>query len=621
VNRFLGVLVLVGHGLGAATFNRDIAPIVYKNCAPCHRPGESAPFSLLSYSDVKRHASQIADVTERRFMPPWLPDAGHGEFVEERRLSDAQIEAIQQWVKQGAPLGSPGDAPPAPKFAAEWALGKPDLVLRVTKPYRLPAGGPEIFWNFVIPVPITAPHWVKAVEIRPGAARALHHASIILDRSRAARRHETSPGSGFPGMDLQIEETTFDPDGTFLAWKPGNIPVAEPDGVAWRAIPGMDLVFNMHLRPSGKPEIVSPEIGLYFTNKPQTKFPMLVELERDASIDIPAGDRDYVIADDFRLPLNAKILAVYPHAHYLGKLLEGYATLPDGTRKTLIRIPEWDLSWQGVYHFKEPIVLPRGSVISMRFHYDNSAANVRNPNTPPKRARGGSGANDEMGNLWLQVLPTEEGDQRAVLEEALARQRLVHEPDNYSANFNLGDLLLSRGDAVGSAPYFDAAAKAQPRNALAATQLGVALASASRAPEALEQFKRALELDPKFTDARFDLASVEAEGGQWQEAANDFKQVLVERPGDAKAHQHLGEVLFLWGDQFTKAGDFEQAAARYREALRYRTADAELHMSLGVALARLHRPAEAGSEFQEALRIDPNFQPARQALAEVQGRQ
>jgi Flp pilus assembly protein TadD len=365
---------------------------------------------------------------------------------------------------------------------------------------------------------------------------------------------------------------------------------------------------------------VSPEIGLYFTDKPQSKFPMLVELERDASIDIPAGDRDYVIADDFRCPLDVKILAVYPHAHYLGKLLEGYATLPDGTRKTLIRIPDWDLSWQGVYHFKEPVVLPRGSVISMRFHYDNSAGNARNPNSPPKRVRGGSRANDEMGNLWLQVLPVEEGDQRAVLEEALARQRLVREPENYSANFNLGDLLLSRGDAAGSVPYFGAAAKARPADALAATQLGVAMASASRVPEAVEQFKRALELDPKFTDARFDLASMEAEGGLWEEAANDFKRVLAERPGDARARQHLGEVLFLWGDQFAKAGQFEQAAARYRAALVYRAADAELHMSLGVALARLHRLAEAGSEFQAALKINPNFQPARQALNEVQGR-
>ena len=597
------------------TFNHDVAPIIHKNCAPCHRPGESAPFSLLTYADVRGHASQIADVTRRRFMPPWLAEGGP-EFVEHRGLTDAEIETIQRWVQQGAAMG-PGVAPPAPRFAATWQLGKPDLILRAVKPFQLPAGGSEIFWNFVIPVPITGPHWVRAVEIRPGVPRVVHHASIIVDRSGSARRRETSPGSGFGGMDLQIEETAFDPDGTFLAWKPGSVPAAEPEGMAWLATPGMDLVFNVHLRPSGRPETVSPQIGLYFTDKPRTQFPMLVELERDASIDIPAGERDYVVADDFRCPIDVKILAVYPHAHYLGKLLEGYATLPDGTRKTLIRIPEWDLNWQGVFHLKEPVTLPRGSVISMRFHYDNSSANVRNPNNPPKRVKGGSRANDEMGNLWLQVLPVAEGDQRAVLQEALARQRLEREPTNFSANFNLGDLLLSRGEAAASAPYFEAASKAQPSNALALTQWGVALASSSRPAEALELFQRALALDPKFTDARFDLASVEAEGGRWAEAARDFKQVLAERPGEQRAYQHLGEVLFLWGDQFSKAGDFEQAAARYREALRYRTADAELHMSLGVALSRLQRTTEAVAEFQAALRVDPNFQPARQALARI----
>jgi mono/diheme cytochrome c family protein len=569
------------------TFYRDIASIVYHNCAPCHRPGESAPFSLLNYSDVKRHASQIADVTKRRFMPPWPPEARHGDFVEERRLTDAQIETIQKWVNSGSPAGSPADAPPLPKFSSEWQLGRPDLVLHVNKPYQLSAGGPEVFWNFIIPVPITNQRWVKAIEIRPGNARVIHHASVILDRSQSARRREKSPGSGFPGMDLMIEETTFDPDGAFLAWKPGSVPTVEPEGMAWRATAGMDLVFNVHLRPSGKPETVSPLIGIYFTDKPQTIFPMLVELQRDAEIDIPAGERDYVVKDDFRCPLDVKILAVYPHAHYLGKLMEGYATLPDGTRKWLIRIPDWDLNWQGVYHFKEPVTLPRGSVISMRFHYDNSADNIRNPNRPPKRVKGGSQANDEMGNLWLQVLPEGDGDQRAVLEEALMRQRLEHTPADFTANFNLGDLLLSRGDAPGAIAYFEAASKAEPDNALAATELGIALASASRLPEALEQFQRALQLDPKFTDARFDLASIEAESGQWEAAAHDFKQVLAERPGDAKASQHLGEVLFLWGDQFARANDFGKAASRYREALIYREGDPELQRSLAAVEAEI----------------------------------
>lgn len=353
-------------------------------------------------------------------------------------------------------------------------------------------------------------------------------------------------------MDLTVAETTFDPDSSFLAWKPGSVPKAEPDGMAWRADPGMDLVFNVHLRPSGKAESVSPSIGLYFTGAPRTKFAMLMELEHDGAIDIPPGQRDYEVSDDFRTPLDLMVLAVYPHAHYLGKLMEGYATLPDGTRKWLVRIPEWDLNWQGVFHCKEPVYLPRGTVISMRYHYDNSADNVRNPNKPPKRVRGGSQANDEMANLWLQVLPLEKGDQRAVLQDALMRRLLEKYPEDFTANFNLGDLLLSQGKAAAAIPYFERAWKAQPQSALAATELGTAMASDSRMPEAIKLFQRALELDPKFTDARYDLASAEAASGQWEPAASNFKQVLTERPDDAKARQHLGEVLFTWGDEFAR---------------------------------------------------------------------
>lgn len=619
---FLWLLVAAcAHGAddrpSAPTFNRDIAPVIYHNCAPCHRPGEAAPFSLLAYDDVKRHAAQIALVTARRYMPPWLAQPGYGDFVEERRLSDAQIQMIQDWVKQGAPLGAAADAPPPPKFPSEWKLGNPDLVLHVSQPYRLPADGPEVFWNFIIPVPVTSTRWVKAVEILPGAPRVIHHASIILDRSRSARRRESTSGAGFPGMDLTVAETTFDPDGTFLAWKPGSTPLVEPDGMAWRADPGMDLVFNVHLRPSGKPEAVSPSIGIYFTDKPQTKFPMLVELEHDGAIDIPPGERDYVLSDDFRTPLDLKVLAVYPHAHYLGKLLEGYATLPDGTRKWLIRIPEWDLNWQGVFHLKEPLSLPRGTVISMRFHYDNSAANVRNPNKPPGQVKGGSHAGDEMGNLWLQVLPVAEGDHRAELQDAVVRRLLEKYPEDFTANFNMGDLLLSQGNAAAAVPYFETASKADPRSALAASELGVALASASRLSEAQEKFKRALALDPKFTDARYDLASAEAASAQWEAAASDFRQVLAQRPDDSKARQHLGDALFAWGDQLADTGDYGQAASRYREALVYRPDDPELHTNLGVVLARSGLLDQARAEFEAALRIHPNFEPASKALRAI----
>lgn len=600
------------------TFYRNIAPIVYRECAPCHRPGESAPFSLLTYDDVKRHAAQIADVTKRRYMPPWQPEKGYGDFAEERRLSDAQIQLIHQWVEQGALPGSLAHAPKAPKFSSEWQLGPPDLVLHVAQPYQLPADGPEVFWNFVLPVPVTDKRWVKAMEVRPGNARVFHHANVIIDRSRSSRRHEEKPGAGFPGMDLTVQEDTFDPDSHFLSWKPGSEPVVEPDGMAWRADPGMDLVLNVHLRPSGKPETINPAIGLYFTDKPQTKFPMLVQLEHDGAIDIAPDNRDFLVTDDFRTPLDLTVLAVYPHAHYLATLMEGYATLPDGTRKWLVRIPKWDLNWQGVYHAKEPIFLPRGTVISMRYHYDNSAQNVRNPSNPPKLVTAGNSATDEMGHLWLQVLPVGQSDQRAVLQEALMQQRLVKYPGDFSATFSLGALLLDRGDAAAAIPYFETAWKAQPDSALAANELGVALLTASKPAEAEQRFKRALELDPKYTDARFNLASVEAASAEWQPAATDFKQVLAEEPANAKAHQHLGEVLFLWGDDLAGAGKFDQAVVRYRESLNYRPDDAELHTSLGLALAKLARMNEAKSEFEMALRINPRFQPAQQALAAIQ---
>src|ERR1039458_1214379 len=527
------------------TFYRNIAPIVYRECAPCHRPGESAPFSLLTYDDVKRRAAQIADLTKRRYMPPWQPEKGYGDFAEERRLSDAQIQLIREWVEEGAPAGGVAHAPVAPKFKSEWQLGPPDLVLRVAQPYQLSADGPEVFWNFVVPVPITATRWVKSMEVRPGNPRVFHHANVIIDRSRSSRRREEKPGAGFPGMDLTVQEDTFDPDSHFLSWKPGSEPVVEPDGMAWRADPGMDLVLNVHLRPSGKPEIINPTIGLYFTDKPQTKFPMLVQLEHDGAIDIPPGDPDFLVTDDFRCPMDLAVLAVYPHAHYLATLMEGYATLPDGTRKWLVRIPTWDLNWQGVYRAREPIFLPRGTVISMRYHYDNSSGNVRNPSNPPRRVSAGNAATDEMGHLWLQVLPVGQGDQRAVLQEALMRQRLQKYPGDFSANFSLGALLLDRGDAGGAIPYFQLASKAQPDSALAVSELGVALLTASKPLEAGQLFRQALKLDPKFTDARYNLASVEAAAGEWQPAATDFKQAVAEDPANAKARQHLGEVLLL----------------------------------------------------------------------------
>ena len=622
MHRLFALLALVTPAAQAEpiTFYRHIAPIVYHSCAPCHRPGEPGPFPLLAYNDVRKRGPQIVSVIKRRYMPPWLPEAGYGDFQEERRLSSDQIRTIEEWVRQGAPAGSPADAPPLPKFVPGWQLGEPDLVIEAAAAYRLPAGGPDQYWNFVLPLTAPGTRWVKAIEIRPGNVRAVHHANVLIDRSRSARTQEKAPGAGFPGMDLNIESDTFDPDSHFLFWKPGGTPWVEPAGMAWRADPGADLVLNVHMQPTGKPELVQPSIGLYFTGEPATKYPMLLQLEHDGALDIPPGDADFQVSDDFVTPMDMDVLAVYPHAHYLGHLLEGYATLPGGTRKWLIRIPDWDPNWQSVYRYKEPVFLPKGTVVSMRYHYDNSAANPRNPNQPPRRVRGGNQATDEMAHLWLQVLPRGGKDRRVELQEAIMLHRLQKYPGDFTSQFNLGALLLARGGNADAVPYLRGAVAARPDHPVALNTLGAALLSAGNVDDAAGFFERALKANPRYTNARYNLANALAEQQRWEQAAAEFRKVLADNPDDRGARQHLGEVLRLWGDGRAKAGSLEEAAAHLRESLDFRQNDAVLHSDLGTVLARLGRIREAVPEFEAALRLDPNLETARHNLQAARAR-
>jgi tetratricopeptide (TPR) repeat protein len=225
-----------------------------------------------------------------------------------------------------------------------------------------------------------------------------------------------------------------------------------------------------------------------------------------------------------------------------------------------------------------------------------------------------------MGHLWLQVLPVGEADQRAALQESLMREHLEKYPEDFGANYSLGDVLLSKGDAAGAIPYFEAAAKADPSSALAASEFGVALFTASKIPEAIVQFRRALAIDKNYTDARFNLASAEAASADWEHAAADFEQVLAERPDHAKAREHLGEVQLLWGKQFEQAHDDERAAGHYREALRYRASDVELHVRLGLTYARLEKLNESQTEFETVLKLEPNHPFAKQAIDAIVAR-
>lgn len=552
-------------GEGQVTFNRDVAPILYRSCAPCHRPGEAGPFPLLSYADARSHARQIAAVTRGRFMPPWLPDPGPLKFSDELRLSEDEISRIQAWVDQGAVEGRPADARLPPHFVEGWQLGKPDLVITAAKPFSLPSSGSDVYWNFVFRAPVDRARWLKAIEIRPGDKRLVHHANVLVDRQETARQQEKEPGAGFAGMELTIESEIFDPDSHFLFWKPGSTPYVERDGMALRLNKGTDLVLNTHLQPSGKPESIQPSLGLYFTDKPATMHPMLLQLENDRMLNIAPGDKNFQVADDFTLPVDVAVLAIYPHAHYLGKDLQALAKLPDGTSKTLIHISNWDLNWQAVYRYAEPVNLPKGTTISMKFTYDNSEDNVRNPHSPPQRVLGGNRAVDEMAHLWLQVLPKSpagsDAEPRMIMQAALARHNLQKNPDDFEAHYNLAALLMGGGNVLEALAHFKEADRIRPNQATVNNALGAALLAEGRVNEAIAHFAAALKSRPDYFDAHYNLGNALASKGDFHGALEQFQAAVQLNPDDANAEANLGSAL-------AETGNLREARLHFERALR-----------------------------------------------------
>jgi hypothetical protein len=408
------------------TFSEHIAPIVYNNCVTCHRPGEAAPFSLISYDDVKRRGALVATVTQKRYMPPWHAAHGYGEFTDERRLTDSQIAAIAEWVKQGMPEGDRSKMPQLPQFADGWHLGKPDLILEMPAGFELPASGPDLFRNFTIPMNLPEDKWVRAVEFRPSARKAAHHALFAYVSAGSTSRFEGVDGKpGFGGMGNVGVTPGQANSGGLGGWAVGGTPVFLPEGLAASLPKGSDFLLQMHFHPTGKPEVEKAVIGIHFGDKPPERRMMAVGLPAvfgiGAGLDIPPDEKNYTIQDSFTLPVDVKAYSAVAHAHYLGKEMKATATLPDGSTKPLIWIQDWDFNWQEAYLYKEPFVLPKGTRIDATIRYDNSVDNPRNPNNPPKRAQFGEESFDEMGTVGLMVTALRKEDE-AELQKALAGQ-------------------------------------------------------------------------------------------------------------------------------------------------------------------------------------------------------
>lgn len=406
------------------TFSETIAPILYANCVSCHRAGEAAPFSLITYEDVAKRGDLVAEVTGSRYMPPWHAVQGHGEFLGERRLTDAQIASINAWVGNGMPRGDASKMPKLPAFPADgWRLGTPDLILEMPVGFDLPASGPDVFRNFVIPTNLNEDKWVRAVEYRPSARKVVHHALFAQVPGGSQSARDGADGRpGFGGMS-SVGIGGANQNGSGLGgWAVGAQPRFLPDGVALPLPKGADFLLQLHFHLTGKPETEKSLVGIYFAEKAPDKHLFSIEVPAlfgiGAGINIPAGEKQFVIKDSWVVPGDISVFSATAHAHYLARDMKATATLPDGSTKPMIWINDWDFNWQDTYTYKAPFTLPKGTRIDVTISYDNSADNPRNPISPPKRALWGEQSFDEMGAVGFRFEALNAADVKAFRDDA-----------------------------------------------------------------------------------------------------------------------------------------------------------------------------------------------------------
>ena len=554
------------------TYAKDIAPLIVDRCGTCHHTGGSAPFSLLTYVDVKRRATQIASVTKSRFMPPWKADPGDGPFVGQHPLRDAEIQLIARWADEGAAEGDPREMPSPRAWSEGWQLGKPDLVLTLEQSYTLPPEGTDVFRIFVLPIPVAVARFVRGLEFRPGNPRVVHHANIRVDATPASRRLDDQDAA--PGYDGLIAHSAEYPDGHFLGWTPGQVVPLLPKDLAWRLEKHTDLVVQLHMQPSGKPEVVAPSVGLYFGDAAPTRTPAMLRLGRQ-NIDIPAGDARYLVSDSYVLPVDVEVQAVQPHAHYRARDVRGLATLPDGSTKPLIDITDWDFRWQHVYRFVTPLRLPKGTTLSMRYVYDNSAGNARNPQQPPKRARWGQRSSDEMGDLWIQVLTRDGPDLERISRDFRPKVaaedvrgyevEIEKHPDDAALHDDAAMLYLELGRHESAIAHFRTSTTLKPQSAAAHYNLGTALTLARRLDEAAGEYRAALRIDPAYANAHNNLGNVFIAEGKLDEAMIEFREVVRLQPDSPAGLKNLAAAYAMAG-QFDRAVETADAALRLNPA-------------------------------------------------------
>jgi tetratricopeptide (TPR) repeat protein len=588
------------------TFNRDIAPILFKNCVTCHHPGQNSPFSLQTYTAARPWAKAIRERVITRYMPPWKPEPGYGDrFQGARVLEQREIDMIERWVSGGAPEGNSADLPEAPQWTDDWRLGVPDVVIRMPNPYDLRADGPDVFRNFVLPIPISDVRYVQAIEFIAGS-HAVHHANLRIDETRTSRERDAE--DPLPGYDGLLAGSARFPEGYFLGWTPGQLPPLSPD-LAWRLNPGSDMVVQLHLRPTGHVERIQVSIGLYFTPKPPRLTPTMLRLGKQY-MDIPPGESAYVVTDSYVLPVDVDVHAVQPHAHYRARKVEGFATLPDGKMKGLIRISDWNFDWQDTFRYVTPFTLPKGTTLTMRYTYDNSAANPRNPQLPPQRVRWGQNSTDEMGDLWIQVVAHSDSDTDLLVREF--RQKVFREdilgyesvlgvtPNDVSLHDDVALLYMAVGRMDDAISHFSESAQLAPNIAATHFNLGTAMTAAGRIDAAIAEYRKALQLKPDYALAHNNLGSVLLVRGNLEEADLHLRRAVEIDPAQADAHNNLAKVLMF-------EGHTNEAIQHLQRALEIKPQYPDAHYNLARASLAQGRSSEAAYQYRKALTLRPDW--------------
>jgi hypothetical protein len=438
------------------TFNEDIAPIIHAKCANCHRSGQIAPFPLLTYADVKRRAQQIVDVTDERFMPPWHADPDVIEYANDRSLKADEIKRIAQWVAAGKPEGDPAKTPAPPQFPEGWLGGEPDLIATMPEPFSVPAEGPDIYRNFVIPLNLEEDRWVSGAEFRPGEPSLVHHVLYFLDTKGVARGYDAKdPAPGYNGMGRSNSQFRY-----LGGWDLGTQPAELPYGLALLVPKGSDLVIQVHYHPTGKPASDQSKVGFHFakapTARPWTIIPVPPHFGILQGIDIAAGEKEHIQKASFIVPTDCETFAVGAHAHYLGKRMEMTANFPDGSTRWLLKMSDWDFAWQEDYSFKQPIKLPAGTRLDVLISYDNSEENPHQPTHPPKRVRWGPTSTDEMGVITLSVM-FDQPEQKTAMHAALKRKLIEQFVDRLSEGDEYSFALVRGGPRSERKQQFEAA--------------------------------------------------------------------------------------------------------------------------------------------------------------------